>query len=121
MSVRMLPAEVKRRERTRVTTRSAILNGTLVRPERCQKCKRRGVIHAHHPDYSDALRIEWLCRPCHQRHHHTPRRVAMETVSVRLPPALYRRLFYTARQKRVSLNAYIVQTLEETFATPAAA
>jgi len=53
--------------------KTAINNGTLVRPSQCQKCGATGSkgagnqIEGHHPDYSQPLKVEWLCRSCHMR------------------------------------------------------
>ncbi len=50
--------------------RYAIKMGRLVRPTVCPKCdSSTGRIEAHHPDYSDPLRIVWLCKKCHMVEH----------------------------------------------------
>lgn len=54
----------------------ALRRGDLVRPAICEACGRydgwngeplpgRGVIEAHHRDYTKPFDIEWLCRLCH--------------------------------------------------------
>lgn len=56
--------------------RTAISNGSLVRPPTCQQCgggrplrDGRAFIHAHHEDYSRPLDVIWLCPPCHTAIH----------------------------------------------------
>lgn len=46
----------------------AILHGLLVRGTECEECGQSGVaIDAAHDDYSQVLKVRWLCRPCHTR------------------------------------------------------
>lgn len=47
----------------------ALLNGSLVRPSVCERCRDDKSIEAHHPDYSQRLLIEWLCKICHSKEH----------------------------------------------------
>ncbi len=45
---------------------NALRDGRLKRETKCQRCgteSRR--IEKHHPDYSEPLKVEWLCKPCH--------------------------------------------------------
>lgn len=44
---------------------NAIRLGKVIRPKRCQACDKKGLPHAHHPDYSKPLDVIWLCRKCH--------------------------------------------------------
>lgn len=44
----------------------AIQRGELHR-QSCTICG--AAAEAHHPDYSEPLRVEWLCRFHHRRHH----------------------------------------------------
>lgn len=55
--------------------RTAIKNGTLVRPEFCSRCgaadtigrSGRHTIQAHHyKGYDHPLTVEWLCAKCHR-------------------------------------------------------
>ncbi|HEU4430301.1 MAG TPA: hypothetical protein VFT98_16190 [Myxococcota bacterium] len=52
---------------------AAIKSGRLKRAKSCSKCGLRASridkIHAHHPDYSKPLEVEWLCALCHKREH----------------------------------------------------
>ena len=60
-------------ELARSRANNAVANGKLIRPKNCQRCGRqpgldklgRVKIHAHHPDHSKALKVEWLCTRCH--------------------------------------------------------
>lgn len=53
-----------------VAVGSAVARGLLKRPIACEECgatdKR---LDAHHPTYSERLRVKWWCRSCHIRHH----------------------------------------------------
>lgn len=52
---------------------AAIKRGELIRPSACNKCGAHvedgAIIHAHHPDYSEPLFVEWLCTRCHGIEH----------------------------------------------------
>ena len=53
--------------KTQTAVNLAILRGDLVR-QPCEVCgKSKG--HAHHDDYSQPLKVRWLC-PAHHRQHH---------------------------------------------------
>lgn len=49
-----------------VATQSAIRRG-LITPQPCEVCGAKA--EAHHPDHSDPLRVQWLCRIHHKRLH----------------------------------------------------
>ena len=54
----------------RKAAQTAMRNGTLVRPERCQRCRRDADrIEAHHPNHRDRFVVRWLCPSCHKREH----------------------------------------------------
>jgi len=68
----IITPKVKKRAQDKVT--HAIASGELVRPATCGKCGKAprsitGKIHAHHPDYSKPLEVEWLCATCHRAQH----------------------------------------------------
>lgn len=47
--------------------RTALRNGTLVKPDQCECCGRDGrFIEAAHDDYGEPLVVRWMCRPCHR-------------------------------------------------------
>lgn len=39
--------------------------GLIERPDRCEWCVHRLPLERHHPDHSQPLAVNWLCRPCH--------------------------------------------------------
>src|SRR3990167_4994429 len=43
------------------TARAAVANGTLIRPARCDECRRQCKPAGHHDDYRKPLEIRWLC------------------------------------------------------------
>jgi hypothetical protein len=49
----------------------AIRDGYAIRkrPKRCQWCKQRRDLVAHHLTYDFPLYIVWWCRSCHMLHH----------------------------------------------------
>jgi hypothetical protein len=54
-----------RQAQARVT--QAIRQGTLVRPDKCERCGATGLaIEASHDDYDQPLEVEWLCVSCHR-------------------------------------------------------
>lgn len=48
---------------------NAVRRGDLIRPDRCEKCKKRRKVHGHHDDYSKPLEVRWLCSECHSEVH----------------------------------------------------
>lgn len=56
--------------RARDAVKHALKIGRLVRPNHCEHCCLwSDKLHAHHPDYSQRLLVEWLCPPCHTNRH----------------------------------------------------
>lgn len=51
----------------RLKVRAAILKGILKRPQKCEKCNKKGIIQGHHKDYTKPLKVEWLCIRCHRQ------------------------------------------------------
>lgn len=49
----------------------ALKNGELVRPQRCESCKKEGKVFAHHWSYEKEhqLDVKWLCYDCHYYIH----------------------------------------------------
>ena len=48
----------------------ALKSGKLIKPNYCKECKRRtSRLHAHHEDYTQPLKVEWLCVGCHRGRH----------------------------------------------------
>lgn len=59
------PVESKARH----TLGNAVRDGKVNRPERCEHCHQKGVMHGHHYDYSKPLDVVWLCPACHRQLH----------------------------------------------------
>ncbi len=61
------------RHRIRGRTIAAVNRGQLTRPTVCSECGGNlGGIQAHHHcgyDIEHALRVVWLCKPCHYKAH----------------------------------------------------
>lgn len=43
----------------------ALRTGKLIRPAACEACQTIGRVEAAHYNYTEKLRIRWLCRSCH--------------------------------------------------------
>lgn len=61
--------EQSHKRRAKWAVENAIRCGKLVRPKKCQKCKKQQRIYGHHEDYSKQLSVWWLCQPCHMKRH----------------------------------------------------
>jgi|SRR5271163_1596917 len=57
----------KEKRRAHVVLHRAILDGSVVRPEKCFQCGKLCKPDGHHHDYNRPLDVEWLCRACHSR------------------------------------------------------
>ena len=54
------------KHRARKVASAALKDGSLHKPQACERCdKRTPALAAHHADYSKPLDVDWLCRPCH--------------------------------------------------------
>lgn len=60
----------------RLQTRNAIARGELTR-QPCEVCGEV-TVDAHHDDYSQPLKVRWLCRYHHRQHHAQVARMARE-------------------------------------------
>lgn len=49
--------------------RKALRKKALLKPDRCEMCKRSVGVEAHHEDYEKSLEVRWLCRQCHIKIH----------------------------------------------------
>ena len=65
-------AKYPEKKRARVSLKSAIKAGRILKPSACEKCGVTCVAHGHHPDYSKPLKVMWLCPLCHRTEHHIP-------------------------------------------------
>ena len=64
---------IKRKARGKL--RARIKRGTIVRPHRCDKCKKECVPQGHHLDYLNAFEVQWLCTECHGKEHRKKERI----------------------------------------------
>ena len=55
----------RKRHPDRMRAQNAAARAHLQRPGSCQGCGVTTRVEKHHPDYSQPLLIEWLCKPCH--------------------------------------------------------
>ena len=63
----------KEAHRARALVGAAVKAGTLVRPDRCQRCGELRSVQGHHDDYGEPLAVQWLCSECHSIvHPHHP-------------------------------------------------
>ncbi len=51
----------------RTVADNALRDGRLTKDEYCYFCNSSDNLEMHHPDYSQPLRIYWLCRICHRK------------------------------------------------------
>lgn len=59
------PEKVKARK----TIFALLRNGTITKPEFCQRCGLICTPQGHHKDYSKPSEIVWLCSRCHLKEH----------------------------------------------------
>lgn len=63
----LMSPEAVAKQRCRSRTKYRIKVGLITR-QPCEKCASEHS-EAHHPDYTNDMLVEWLCRPCHLAHH----------------------------------------------------
>jgi hypothetical protein len=51
--------------RVRKRVADAVRRGDLIKPDHCEN-GHEGPVEAAHYDYSEPLRVRWLCRSCHR-------------------------------------------------------
>lgn len=49
----------------RAKLNNAVRDGRVIKPSACENCGRIVKLTAHHPDYSEPLKVVWLCYECH--------------------------------------------------------
>lgn len=62
--------DTKTKRRAYTALHKAIRLGEIVRPDRCEECKRKVVVQGHHHlgyDPPHDLDVQWLCISCHRR------------------------------------------------------
>ena len=45
----------------------AVSVGKVIKPDHCEGCFLQRKIQGHHEDYSEPLKVEWLCSECHAK------------------------------------------------------
>jgi predicted Zn-ribbon and HTH transcriptional regulator len=53
----------------RAETQKLIRAGKIIRPETCEQCGGKFILHCHHNDYEDPMDVSFLCSPCHYKKH----------------------------------------------------
>jgi site-specific recombinase XerC len=69
----------RKKANTRSYTNVLIRRGKIDK-EPCRSCGDPNA-QAHHPDYNDPRRVEWMCRRCHKKHHEAE--VAKDKAAIR--------------------------------------
>lgn len=64
-----LNSEQKRKDICRSYAYVYLKRGKIKRPTLCQDCGIMLVEQMHHKDYSEPLKIIWLCKNCHKKRH----------------------------------------------------
>lgn len=60
------PERIKARE----SVMRALRRGKLIKPDICENCEIWTLnLEAHHKDYTQPLKVEWLCKTCHRDEH----------------------------------------------------
>jgi len=49
--------------------RYAVKIGKVIKPLLCEGCGRKTKLSGHHEDYSDPLKVTWICSSCHKKIH----------------------------------------------------
>lgn len=64
-------------------------------PELCESCGEAKRLERHHPDYSQPLLIQWLCKPCHYKADEVRRLAEVDTDLREVPgtQSYYRELY----------------------------
>ena len=65
-------ARYPERWRARQILSNAVQRGTIVKPNRCERCDAKlphRQLHGHHEDYGKPLEVQWLCAQCHSAVH----------------------------------------------------
>ena len=61
---------VKAKRKLQRLVRTAVSNGYIAKPSRCCVCNKKNErIEAHHQNYNDPYRVDWLCPACHKLIH----------------------------------------------------
>ena len=73
---------------------TAVRNGTLIKPKKCEICFREVRLDAHHHNGYDephVLDVQWLCRRCHFKLHSPPGERSITSVeNIKVAQAAYK-------------------------------
>jgi hypothetical protein len=62
------------KKKARDYTNRLVRKGVITRATICYLCGGKDPIEAHHLDYHQPRMVEWICRPCHKKHHGNERK-----------------------------------------------
>jgi hypothetical protein len=48
---------------------NALKRGLISKKESCEICNLKTKLHAHHKDYTEPLKVLWVCKDCHAKIH----------------------------------------------------
>ncbi|MCK9432550.1 MAG: hypothetical protein M0R00_06300 [Candidatus Omnitrophica bacterium] len=60
----------------RIKVADAVRRGLLKKPSFCTICGENKKLNGHHEDYSEPLKVLWVCHSCHKKLHNTKRNSA---------------------------------------------
>jgi len=58
-----------KKQKAREALSQALRKKIIVKPKICSVCTKIVLIHVHHEDYSQPLKVVWLCPRCHKHLH----------------------------------------------------
>lgn len=65
------------KHKARAKLKDAVDAGRINRPTHCSRCGKRCKPDGHHDEYSQPLKVVWLCSSCHRINHKQKRRVGV--------------------------------------------
>lgn len=63
----------RKHHRARLLLNYHLKKGNITKPDVCEICVQKKNLDGHHPDYSEPLKVMWLCRACHATVHREER------------------------------------------------
>lgn len=104
------------KKHAKALVQKAVNDGVLVRPYHCQLCTiRSDKIQAHHTDYGEPLKVNWVCPKCHANIHHTPKhKLNPVNIEQGIQPDVMRRLTYAKVEIDLPIeNFFLLKTAAE--------